>query len=42
MHAARFSERVVASDISDRAVRFARLNIGLNAIEGVELRAGSL
>ncbi|GAA1060771.1 DUF7059 domain-containing protein [Agromyces bracchium] len=42
MHASRFSERVIASDISERALRFARLNARLNRIDGVEFRLGSL
>lgn len=42
MHASRFSDRVVATDVSARALRFARLNLGLNRIGGVELRLGSL
>lgn len=42
MHAARFSDRVVATDVSERALRFARLNLALNRIERVELRLGSL
>ncbi|MGR0318386.1 DUF7059 domain-containing protein [Agromyces sp. ZXT2-3] len=42
MHAARFSERVIASDISERALRFARLNARLNGTDGVEFRLGSL
>ena len=42
MHAARFSDRVVATDISARALRYARLNAALNGIEGIEFRLGSL
>ncbi|WP_344370127.1 DUF7059 domain-containing protein [Agromyces tropicus] len=42
MHASRFSERVIASDVSARALRFARLNVRLNRIDGVEFRLGSL
>ena len=42
MHAVRFADRVVATDISERALRLARLNVALNGIEGVEFRLGSL
>ncbi|WP_022894724.1 DUF7059 domain-containing protein [Agromyces subbeticus] len=42
MHASRFAERVVATDISERALMIASLNLALNGIEGVELRLGSL
>lgn len=42
MRAARFSDRVVATDISARALRYARLNAALNAVEGIEFRQGSL
>ncbi len=42
MHASRFSDRVIASDISGRALRFARLNARLNRIDGIEFRLGSL
>lgn len=42
MHASRFAERVVATDISERALEIARLNLVLNGIDGVELRLGSL
>lgn len=42
MHASRFAPHVVATDISERALRLARLNIELNGIEGVEFRLGSL
>nr|WP_235508418.1 methyltransferase [Agromyces sp. Soil535] len=42
MHASRFADRVVATDISEGALRLARLNVELNGIEGVELRLGSL
>ena len=40
--AARHSERVVAVDISARALRLARWSLGLNRVENVELRHGSL
>lgn len=42
MHASRFADRVVATDISERALALARLNVALNGIEGVEFRLGSL
>ena len=42
MHASRWASHVVATDISERALRLARLNIELNGIEGVEFRLGSL
>ncbi|WP_369816515.1 methyltransferase [Agromyces sp. Root81] len=42
MHASRFAEHIVATDISERALEIARLNLALNGIDGVELRLGSL
>lgn len=42
MHASRFAEHVVATDISARALEIARLNVLLNDIDGVEFRLGSL
>jgi hypothetical protein len=42
MHASRFSAHVVATDISERALRLAGLNVELNGIDGVEFRHGSL
>lgn len=42
MHASRFAGEVVATDISERALVLARMNLLLNGIEGVELRLGSL
>lgn len=42
MHASRVAAHVIATDISHRALRLARLNLELNGIEGVELRLGSL
>ncbi|MFC9559806.1 methyltransferase [Agromyces sp. NPDC056965] len=42
MHASRFAERIVATDISERALEIARLNLVLNGIGGVEFRLGSL
>lgn len=42
MHAARHAARVVATDISSRALDFARLNAELNGISTIEFRLGSL
>ncbi|HKH07449.1 MAG TPA: methyltransferase [Agromyces sp.] len=42
MHASRFAREIVATDISERALAIARLNVELNGIEGVEFRLGSL
>ncbi|WP_158865121.1 DUF7059 domain-containing protein [Leifsonia sp. AG29] len=42
LHAARHAERVVATDISERALAFAAFNARLNAVEGIEFRLGSL
>ena len=42
MHASRHSHRVVATDISQRALDFAQLNADLNGIETIEFRLGSL
>jgi methylase of polypeptide subunit release factors len=42
MHAARFADEVVATDISERALGIAALNLALNGVDGVELRLGSL
>jgi hypothetical protein len=42
MHASRFSDRVVATDVSARALDFARLNLRLNRIDNVEVQLGSL
>jgi methylase of polypeptide subunit release factors len=39
---ARHAERVVAVDVSPRALRFARFNCRLNGVENVDLREGSL
>lgn len=38
----RGGEHVVATDVSDRALRFTRLNALLNGVDGIETRAGSL
>lgn len=42
LHARRFARRVVATDISERALRYARLNAELNGLDGIEFRLGSL
>jgi methylase of polypeptide subunit release factors len=42
LHASRFAERVVATDISERALWFASLNASLNGITSIEFRLGSL
>ena len=42
LHAARFGQRVVATDISPRALELARLNAELNGVNSIELRVGSL
>jgi hypothetical protein len=42
MHAARHARRVVATDISRRALDIARLNARLNGIHSIEFRHGSL
>ena len=42
MHASRFASEIVATDISERALAIARLNVELNGIDGVEFRLGSL
>ncbi len=42
MHASRHAGRVVATDISERALGFARLNAALNGIDNIEFRLGSL
>lgn len=42
MHASRFSGRVIATDISERSLRYARLNARLNRIDRIEFRLGSL
>ena len=42
MHAARFSAHVVATDISARALDYARFNAALNGIDGIEFSLGSL
>lgn len=42
LHAARHAERVVATDISLRALQFARFNALLNDVHNIEFRHGSL
>lgn len=42
LHARRFADRVVATDISERALGYARLNAELNGIDGIEFRLGNL
>jgi methylase of polypeptide subunit release factors len=42
MHASRWARRVVATDISERALEFGRLNAALNGIDVIEFRLGSL
>ncbi|WP_242089077.1 methyltransferase [Curtobacterium sp. DN_7.5] len=42
MHARRFADQVVATDISHRALDIARFNVALNGLDGIELRHGSL
>ncbi|WP_241978574.1 methyltransferase [Cryobacterium sp. TmT2-59] len=42
MHASRHAERVVATDISARALELAALNVELNGIGNIEFRLGSL
>ncbi|KFF60197.1 SAM-dependent methyltransferase [Cryobacterium sp. MLB-32] len=42
MHAARHADRVVATDISERALELAAINARLNGIDNVEFRLGSL
>jgi methylase of polypeptide subunit release factors len=42
LHASRWAGRVVATDISERALEFAALNAALNGIGNIELRLGNL
>ncbi|CAN5118114.1 methyltransferase [soil metagenome] len=42
LHASRHARRVIATDISARALRLARLNAELNAIDTIEFRLGNL
>ncbi|WP_350270711.1 class I SAM-dependent methyltransferase [Brevibacterium sp. CBA3109] len=39
---ARHSDRVIATDISERALHLTRLSAGLNGVDNIELRAGSM
>jgi methylase of polypeptide subunit release factors len=42
LHAARHASRVVATDISERALELAALNARLNGVDNIEFRLGSL
>ena len=42
LHAARHARRVVATDISERALELAALNARLNGVDNIEFRLGSL
>lgn len=42
LRARRTADSVVATDVSDRALAFTRLNALLNAVDGIETRSGSL
>jgi len=42
LHARRFADQVVATDISERALDITRFNAALNGVDGIELRLGSL
>ena len=42
MHAARHATRVIATDISERALELARFNAALNGFTNIEFRLGSL
>ncbi|WP_286346263.1 DUF7059 domain-containing protein [Frondihabitans sucicola] len=42
MHVARHARHVVATDISSRALDFARFNAELNLVDGIEFRLGDL
>jgi len=42
LHAARHAQRVVATDISKRALAIAAFNARLNEVDGIEFRRGSL
>ncbi|WP_306231148.1 DUF7059 domain-containing protein [Agrococcus beijingensis] len=42
LHLRRLARSVVATDISERALRFAALNAALNGVDGIETRLGSL
>ncbi|MGV8970119.1 MAG: DUF7059 domain-containing protein [Microbacteriaceae bacterium] len=42
LHASRFAERVVATDISERALNIASFNARVNGVTSIEFRLGSL
>ncbi len=42
LHASRFARRVVATDVSARALAYARFTAGLNDVRGIEFRLGDL
>ncbi|RLP75240.1 methyltransferase domain-containing protein [Mycetocola tolaasinivorans] len=42
LHLARYARRVIATDISERALRVARFNADLNEVAGIEFRLGSM
>ncbi len=42
LRARRVSDRVIATDVSERALRFTRLNALLNGVTGIETRRGDL
>jgi methylase of polypeptide subunit release factors len=42
LHLARHAQRVVATDISERALRLARFTAALNGVDSIEFRLGSL
>ena len=42
LHAARHAQRVIATDISERALELARFNAELNGVTNIEFRLGSL
>lgn len=42
LHAARYADRVVATDVSARALRFAEFNAALNRVRTIEFRCGDL
>jgi SAM-dependent methyltransferase len=42
LHASRWAQRVVATDISARALEYTRFNAALNGVDNIEVRLGSL
>ncbi|MET0303093.1 MAG: methyltransferase, partial [Microbacteriaceae bacterium] len=42
LHASRFARRVVATDVSERALDFARFTAALNGIDSIEFRLGDM